>query len=120
MRNVRRPLLKVIGVIDTYPTAKPRTYDSLAEAGPLPDGAQRLLFKSMDWAWVSPGNLRLLDKPRTAWSLDEDDVPTVTVSVGTLSDLSPLVDGEDLGEWLDRRSRPSRQSTRPQEQLELI
>ena len=119
MRNVRRPLLKVIGVIDTHPAGKPRTYASLAEAGPVADGAQRLLFTGMDWAWVSPGNARLLDK-YPDWSLDENNTPTVTVSVGTLSDLYPLVDGEDLGEWLDRRSRPSRQSTRPQEQLELI
>ena len=98
MRKVRRAL--------------PKVYASLSEAGPIPEGAERFVFKGMQWAWLSPGNAKLIDKYPDKWELAEDGTPRITVNVEAIDDVSPLFDGQGLGDWLETVQQPKEKTTR--------
>ncbi len=97
---------------DDRPFARTRVYTSLSEAGLLPTGAERFVFKRMEWAWVSPGNAKLIDKYPDKWELAEDGTPTITVSVEAIDDVSRLFDGQRLGDWLATVQQPKKKTTR--------
>ena len=98
--------------VDDRPIAVTKVSSSLSEAGPLPAGAERFVLKSMEWCWLSPKDARLIDRYPRQWELDEDDVPAINVTVETMTDVSSLIDGQDLADWLSTLQRSEKKRTR--------
>ncbi len=86
--------------VDTRPFAVTKTYASLTDAGPLPPGAERAIFRTNKWVWLEPHVAKLVDLYPDRWSIDEDGTPTVRVSLDSIDELIRLLEGQGFADFL--------------------